>query len=98
MYAVGQYSKPKKALEERLCTLYHLNAIESEVHFLIDCPLYDDSQFLCISRYTSMVQIQLEPEGTNLSMEVIGACSSACMFVGVYKYDLCTVILIFMTM
>ncbi len=45
MYAVGQYSKPKKALEERLCTLYHLNAIESEVHFLIDCPLYDDSQF-----------------------------------------------------
>ena len=28
--------------ENRTCKLCNLNAIESECHFLIDCPLYDD--------------------------------------------------------
>ncbi len=47
----GRYSKPKKPLEERLCTLCHLNAIESEVHFLIDCPLYDDLRTILVTTF-----------------------------------------------
>ncbi len=33
--AVGRYSKPKKPLEERLCTLCHLNAIKSFIRTCI---------------------------------------------------------------
>ena len=50
----GRYSKPKTPLEQRLCKLCTANTIESEVHFLIQCPLYQDQRVLLIEYATKL--------------------------------------------
>lgn len=38
----GRYCKPKKALEERICTT--CDAVENEIHFLIKCPRHSNER------------------------------------------------------
>ena len=38
----GRYSKPKVPLNERICKFCSQNAIEDEIHFLMDCDFYSD--------------------------------------------------------
>ena len=38
----GRYSKPKVPLNERTCKFCSQNAIEDEIHFLMDCEFYSD--------------------------------------------------------
>ena len=35
----GRHSKPKTAIENRLC--FNCNVLEDEIHFICKCPLYD---------------------------------------------------------
>ena len=36
----GRYTNPKTPREERICILCTERAIEDEVHFLVNCPVY----------------------------------------------------------
>ena len=37
----GRFARPKLPVEQRTC--YHcIDSVEDELHFLIDCPFYDD--------------------------------------------------------
>ena len=36
----GRHSRPVVPRENRLCEFCHLNSIETELHFLSDCPAY----------------------------------------------------------
>ena len=38
----GRFSTPVTPLSNRLCKFCNLNCIEDEIHFLIECPLYND--------------------------------------------------------
>ena len=38
----GRYAKPAIQLNERICKLCNSQSIENEIHFLIECDLYDD--------------------------------------------------------
>ncbi|XP_076078814.1 uncharacterized protein LOC143048830 [Mytilus galloprovincialis] len=40
----GRYTKPPIPLEERICPFCN-NAVEDEIHFLINCDIYSDSRF-----------------------------------------------------
>ena len=41
----GRYSRPQIPLEQRICAHCGKNEIENEMHFLIECSLYDDLRF-----------------------------------------------------
>ena len=40
-----------KPLHQRLCTYCNQNKIENEVHFLIECDIYDDLKVELFSKY-----------------------------------------------
>ena len=40
----GRHCKPKKPINERLCQVCKLNMVESEEHFLLQCPLYTNER------------------------------------------------------
>jgi hypothetical protein len=40
----GRYTKPKTAVEDRLCIHCNLQEVESEKHFLLNCPLYNNER------------------------------------------------------
>ncbi len=41
----GRYQMPSIPLNERICKFCDHNVIESEIHFLIQCPFYDDLRY-----------------------------------------------------
>ena len=41
----GRHCKPPTPVNDRLCTLCQLQAIEDEIHFLIDCNFYQNLRF-----------------------------------------------------
>ena len=38
----GRWCRPVKPLDQRICTYCNQNEIENEVHFFIECDIYDD--------------------------------------------------------
>ena len=40
----GRHSRPITPLDQRLCKLCNMNTVESELHFLVQCPLYEDQR------------------------------------------------------
>ena len=42
---LGRYSRPKTPLNERLCTHCNDNAVEDELHFLVNCDYYSDLRY-----------------------------------------------------
>jgi hypothetical protein len=42
----GRYARPPVPVENRLCVVCNKNCVESEKHFLLDCPLYDDLRLI----------------------------------------------------
>ena len=42
----GRYARPPVPVENRLCVVCNENCVESEKHFLLDCPLYDDLRLI----------------------------------------------------
>ena len=38
----GRYERPQKAGEERICQQCTLDIVESEAHFVLECPKYDN--------------------------------------------------------
>ena len=42
----GRYTKLPVPVENRLCVLCNKNCVETENHFLLDCPLYDDLRLI----------------------------------------------------
>ena len=49
----GRHTKPKTPLEKRTCTLCNFNAIESEEHLLLHCPLYQEERIYLFSKIIS---------------------------------------------
>ena len=41
----GRHTKPVTPYVNRKCKLCNTNSVEDEIHFLIDCPMYDDIRF-----------------------------------------------------
>ena len=41
----GRYNRPETPLSERLCKYCHIDLIEDETHFLVDCEFYRDIRF-----------------------------------------------------
>ena len=41
----GRYNGPKIRVSERLCKYCHMDLIEEETHFLVDCEFYSDTRF-----------------------------------------------------
>ena len=41
----GRYNRPKTPVSERLCNYCHMDSIEDETHFLVDCEFYSDLRF-----------------------------------------------------
>ena len=50
---IGRHAKPKQLLHERICTHCNLNAIETEEHFLLDCPFYQEERVLLFTKIVS---------------------------------------------
>ena len=46
----GRQSRPSIPLDQRLCKMCNINVIESEVHFLVICPLYEDQRVLLFDK------------------------------------------------
>ena len=42
----GRYANPPVPVENRLCVVCNKNCAETENHFLLDCPLYDDLRLI----------------------------------------------------
>ena len=40
----GRHSRPSTPLDQRLCKLCNMNEVETELHFLLVCPLYEDQR------------------------------------------------------
>ena len=45
----GRHTNPKTPLDNRICTLCHLNEIENETHFLLVCPKYNSLRWQLFS-------------------------------------------------
>ena len=41
----GRYARPRIPIDDRLCKHCDINEVESERHFMMVCPLYDDMRF-----------------------------------------------------
>ena len=41
---MGRHCYPKKPEEQRICKLCNLNEVESEIHFLLQCPFYTNER------------------------------------------------------
>ena len=54
-YETGRYSRPPVPINDRLCTLCDNNAIETEKHFFMECPLYSDLRFDLFSECTKSI-------------------------------------------
>ena len=39
----GRFARPKLPVEQRTC-FHCIDSVEDELHFLIDCPFYDDTR------------------------------------------------------
>jgi hypothetical protein len=48
MIEIGRYKNLET--EERLCKLCIAQKIEDEYHFLIDCPIYNNSRKICYQK------------------------------------------------
>jgi hypothetical protein len=48
----GRYTKPKTAIDDRLCINCNLQEVESEKHFLLICPLYNDDRKILMDSIT----------------------------------------------
>ena len=46
----GRHKRPKTPVENRLCTVCDLNIVEDEVHFLLECPLYNKPRKLLFDK------------------------------------------------
>jgi len=44
-YETGRYSRPPIPVNERYCVLCDNSAVETEKHFLMECPLYTDLRY-----------------------------------------------------
>ena len=42
----GRYARPRIPVNDRLCEHCDMNEVESERHFMMVCPLYDDMRFI----------------------------------------------------
>ena len=47
----GRWCRPSKPLDQRLCMFCNQNTIENEVHFLIECDLYNDLRNEIFNKY-----------------------------------------------
>ena len=47
----GRWCRPVKPLDQRICTYCNQNKIENEVHFIIECDIYDDLRVELFSKY-----------------------------------------------
>ena len=52
MIEIGRYKNLET--EERLCKLCITQTIEDEYHFLIDCPIYDNSRKICYQKISEL--------------------------------------------
>ena len=50
----GRYSKPKTPEDQRICQCCKLNAIENEIHFVLQCPYYTEER---VKFFTTVLQI-----------------------------------------
>ena len=57
----GRYKSIEK--EKRLCTLCNLNKVESEEHFLLECPAYKSHRYKFSEELKSISEINLEQNG-----------------------------------
>ena len=60
----GRHTRPSVPLNERICTLCNLNVCETECHFMLECPLYDDQRQPLLERV-----LNIEPLFNSLNME-----------------------------
>ena len=49
----------KEELENRVCKLCSMEVLEDEVHFLVDCHLYDRQRSLMMERFTRTLPLTL---------------------------------------
>jgi hypothetical protein len=52
MIEIGRYKNLET--EERLCKLCIAQTIEDEYHFLIDCPIYNNSRKICYQKISEL--------------------------------------------
>jgi hypothetical protein len=76
---LGRFNKPKTLLNDRICKLCDLNVVESEIHFLTKCPLYDDLRYNLFSKMDSN-----DPEFLNMPL-LVKTCA---IFNCNYQYEL----------
>ena len=53
----GRYAKPPVPVENRLCVVCNKNCVETENHFLLDCPLYDDLRLILFFTMFSLLKV-----------------------------------------
>jgi hypothetical protein len=60
----GRYTVPRKTpIEDRICQMCNLNSIESEQHFVLECPLYHSEREDLFNTFNSFTDFQsLEPD------------------------------------
>ena len=46
----GRYSRPVTPLDQRVCKMCDMNVVESELHFLVQCPLYIDQRITLFNK------------------------------------------------
>ena len=42
---LGRFNRPKTPLENRICKMCSMNVIENELHFMMECPLYNNLRY-----------------------------------------------------
>ena len=53
----GRYARPPVPVENRLCIVCNKNCVETEKHFLLDCPLYDDMRLILFYNVHSLLKV-----------------------------------------
>ena len=52
----GRFARPKLPLEQMTC-FHYIDSVEDELHFLIDCPFYDDMRRKIFTRHSYAKEI-----------------------------------------
>ena len=52
----GRYARPPVTVENRLCVVCNKNCVETEKHFLLDCPLYDDLRLILFLQCSQFIE------------------------------------------
>jgi hypothetical protein len=51
----GRATQPKTPEEDRLCIYCSDNAVEDEIHFMIDCPYYTNERFILMQEISNLI-------------------------------------------